>query len=431
MVKSMKILFVTFLSLSTLILSSRAEAETSGSRILAEVNKDLITHSDLEERIRLILLTGGMAGKDKKTIDSLRPEVLKSLIQEHLQIQAAKQNNIKIEEAEIDKALKGMAQENGMTIDQMIAMLKSHQISKECMASRLRSQMAWIKYIQFKYGPLVKITEQEIDQELAKLEHHKNKRQYALSEILLLISNPTQERQVLMQAKQIVADIRKGGNFTTLAQQLSKDPSSAKGGDLGWLSEEQVDPAVVPVIQNLAPGQVSEPIRTSSGYKIIKLRSRRLSGETDPNEADVTICQVVFPITPDSPQEMIHALAPQVEETLKISGCARLKASAEKLGASVEVSPKMKLGDLPDQLRQLISKANIGKCTQPIMTPNGLIVTMLCSREEAKVTLPSRDDVYSSLEHDKLSKYAGRELQKLLSAAYLNIKDESLKNVVR
>ncbi len=424
------ILPIAYLTLGTLSLQAEpTKNTTAASVIVAEVNGDSITKWDLDERIRLIALTSG-TGSDQNTINKLRPEVLRSLIQERLQIHAAKAQKIKVDEKEVDEAIEGMAKENNMTLNQLVKILESNKISKECMASRIRAQIAWMRYIRQRHGPLVHVTEKEIDQELAKFEQNKTKKQYAVSEILLFVANPNQEKQVLSQANQIVSDIRNGGNFASLARQLSKDPSAGQGGDLGWLSEEQLDPAVASIVDTLSPGQISAPIRTSNGYKIIKLRSKRLSGQPDPSEAEISMCQAVFPITPDSPQEMVEEIAPQIEQTLKISGCERLKASAQKLGAAVEISPKVKLHELPDQLRQLAQKTPIGKCSQPILTPNGLIITMVCSREEAKVDAPSREEIKSNLEHEKLFRSAGREMQKLMSSAYIQVKDEPLKHAV-
>lgn len=425
------ILSVAYVALGTISAQAvPAKTSSTASTIVAEVNRDSITKWDLDERIRLIALTSG-TGSDKNTINKLRPEVLRSLIQERVQINAAKQQKIIVDEKEVNEAIEAMAQENNMTLAKLVEILKSNNISKECMASRIRAQIAWMRYIRLRYAPLISITEKEVDDELDKLEKNKNKKQYAVSEILLTVDNPNQNQQIHSQAKQIVADLRNGGNFHVLARQLSKDPSSAQGGDLGWQCLEQLDPAVASHIDTLSPGQVSEPIRTSSGYKIIKLRSKRLSGQADPGDAEVSMCQAVFPITPDSPQEMVEQLAPHIEDTLKISGCERLKASAQKIGASIEVSPKMRMSDVPDQLRQIIQKTPVGKCTQPVLTPTGLIVTMVCSKQEPKAEeAPSRDEVKSNLEHDRLFRSAGREMQKLMSATYIQIKDDSLKHAV-
>ncbi|HXF90943.1 MAG TPA: SurA N-terminal domain-containing protein, partial [Candidatus Nitrosotenuis sp.] len=141
------ILPVTYLILGTI--SSHADVKkpaTASSLIIAEVYQDSITKWDLDERIRLIALTGGM-GNDKNAINKLRPEVLLSLIQERLQIHAAKQQKIDVNEKEVNDAIEGIAKENNMTSDQLISMLKKNGISKECMASRIRAQIAWMRYI--------------------------------------------------------------------------------------------------------------------------------------------------------------------------------------------------------------------------------------------------------------------------------------------
>ena len=323
----------------TLIMSTAQQASAVATvntcKALVIVNKETITQSDLDQRIKLLTLTGGLSS-DAKIGDNLKAEILKSLIQEKLQLHAAKLKQINVSDADVDRALTSMAKENNMDLNKLVEMLGKGGVQKETLASRIRAQMAWSKYLRQMYTPLVHVGESEIDHVLSDLKNRKDKTQYLISEITLLVSQPDQSKRALNDAEKIISDLKAGANFSVLAQQLSKDVSSQRGGDLGWVSLEQVDPAVAPTLQKLKPGSISSPIRTAAGYKIIKVRDVRQAGEADPGETELSLCQVLFPITPQSTEEEINQIGQQVQSTLDARGCAAFKERAKESGFKIQ-----------------------------------------------------------------------------------------------
>lgn len=394
------------------------------SQLAVIVNKDSITQKDIEDRINLLTLTSGMKTDD----DNIRRQVVKGLIEERLQIQAAKGKKIIVPEAEVTKSLEGISKENGMSLDAMKKMFASKGVPIETLAQRIRAQLHWVKYIRESHGYLVHIGESEIDRALALFEQDKNQEQYALTEIVLRVDNPSQEKTVRADAERLHNQLRSGeANITVVARQFSQAPSAANGGDIGWVTKDHLEGPIKEKVQAMKPGEVSPLIRSSAGWHIIHVRDIKPAGEGDPGETTVVFCQAMFPLRPDSTQEDAQRVGPQIQETVEtVRGCSALTKKAQEYGAKCETSKETKFNQLPEGLASMLRSVEIGKCAQPAMTPDGVVVTMICSKKAASVKAPTRDEISTQLEQEKLSKQAGRELTRLRTTAFIEIKDPSL-----
>ncbi|WP_032112113.1 peptidylprolyl isomerase [Candidatus Paracaedibacter symbiosus] len=397
------------------------------SKIIVIVNKDPISQSDLDNRVKLITLMSGMSAQ-KQDMENMRNQALQSLIQEKVQIHAAKNKKINVSDDEVNQTIQAMAQNNGMSDEQFSDILRSNGIPKETLATRIKAQMYWVKYIRQEYPLSPDVSDKDIDKALEKMENAKNQTQYLVSEIMLLVSSPRQEGSVLNDAHKLVADLKAGANFGMLAQQLSKDSSAASGGDLDWVTMEEIDPAIASSLRKLKPEEISPPIRTPAGFKIIKLRKIRQAGEADPNEAKITFCQVFLPETPTSSYEESAAF---LEELMNVKGCDSFKSKAKSFNIDYKYNSNIKMGELPEQLQGLLKSASLGKCLEPIPTEKGLLVQMVCDYKKAESGLPDRNHVRAQLEQQKMSKHAALELRRLLSVAYLDFKDPKYASVVK
>ncbi|MBW8309305.1 MAG: peptidylprolyl isomerase [Candidatus Paracaedibacteraceae bacterium] len=419
--------FLRSLIFSIVVLTSSLEADT-GSKILLIVNKDPITEHDLAQRIKLITFS---AGGQIKIGESQKAEILNSLVQERLQLQAAKLKKIDVTPAEVDGALKDMAHDNNMKLDQLVALLKSNGISKETLATRIRAQIAWARYIRQQYAPVVYVSEAEAEKALQKMKIDKATKQYLLSEITLIARNQNQEAQLEATANSLIADLKAGAKFEALAQQLSKSPSATKGGDLGWVASSQLEKSVAEKVEKLSIGQVSVPIKVSGGYKIIKVRDIRHTGQTGPEDVEISFTQAIFPITPDSAPDEIEAIAPTIQKVMACSSSAEFSQKATACNATVQNTDYVRVGNMPDQLRQLVKNTPTGKCAQPVMTPNGLIVTFICDKRQPKPIIHTKDDVLGNLEQERFGRQAAREIQKLMSSAHIESKDETARRMLK
>lgn len=253
---------------------ARAQA-TTVQRIVAVVNNEIITEQELRSRILLAIVISGLPDTTD-TRQRIAPQVLRSLIDERLQVQEAKRLKLDAADADIDKAFDNIAQRNNLTHDQLVQFLNSRGVSAQLVRDQLRAQIDWIRVVQREIRPKVVVTEDQVS--LAMRAPNTANEEVHLSEILLPVYEPSQLSTVMQDARQLTQEVRNGANFNAVARQFSAAQSKDDGGDLGWVPIASVLPDLQPIIGRLQPGQVSDPVETPVGIHIFYVSERRAGG---------------------------------------------------------------------------------------------------------------------------------------------------------
>jgi|GEM_PF-2043775 len=390
----------------------------SGSQIGIVVNKDVITRQDIYDRAMLILLTSGLPN-NPETLEIVKDQVKKSLIDEKIQIQAAKEQKIIVSDAEIQEALKRVAGDNNMTVAQMTETFKKQNVPIKTLEERLRAQICWMRTIRDAFGSMIHINESDIIKTLEKITQNRNKDQYDLAEIFLRVENPSQEAAIKKEVDKIHAQLKEGAHFQVMAQQFSQATSSAQGGHIGWMVKGQMDQAIESAVEKLtALGQFSEPIRTPMGYKIIMLRDFKKSGTPAYGQTQVTFRQVQIPYHDSLSGEDYQRIETHVQEMKKISNCDKLAAKAKECGYEHDLISKQ-YRELPTGFQKLFHAASVGQCLEPVSTKDHIIVSMVCQKSAPEEKLPTHDEVRQQLEQEKMNKIATREFNKIKSVSYI------------
>lgn len=269
----MRILFFLLLSVLTLIpfAAPRAQSET----IAAVVNEDVISQSDVNDRMRMIILSSGLPDSPEIR-EKLKPQVLSSLIEEQLKLQEATRLEIAVTPEEIDGGFAQIAAQNKIPLDDFKKMVLQSGINPATMQRQIKSQIAWSKVIQAKMRPKVTITDNDIDEVVQRLEGAQGATEYLLAEIALPVDNPEQENEVHQLADKLSRDIRAGqASFMKVAQQFSQAAGAAQGGDLGWVQASQLSPDIADALKGANKGDITPPIRSLTGYHILFVRDVR------------------------------------------------------------------------------------------------------------------------------------------------------------
>jgi peptidyl-prolyl cis-trans isomerase SurA len=416
------LLILVILSGNSLWAAPQAGDPKLASSIAAIVNKDVITHADVYARCRLVLLTSGMPN-NPENLKNIKSQVLKSLIEEAIQRQAALSKKITATPEEVTEALKDLGKQNNMSLEQLIKFLKSHDIPKETLESRIRSNILWIRYIRASHAHSVHVSDMEVAKLLKNIQEAHNRDQYWVGEIFLRVDHPGKENEVLRDAERMVRQLKSKAHFHVLAGQFSQAPSASRGGDIGWVQQGQLaDASLEKALAAMQPGEISSPIRTPSGFYILQLKQRRKAGEADPEEAKVTVQQVLIPITNTSSQEQAQQVMEQVEIIKQARNGETMASMARNIGAKTETIKNVSMGQLPEHLRQALHKLPLNTVAKPILMPEGVVLVMLCKREIPKVKLPEREEVAKQLEDQRFTLLAHRTLRDLRSAAFIDIR---------
>jgi peptidyl-prolyl cis-trans isomerase SurA len=242
--------------------------------IAAVVNDDIISMSDLTARLQLALVSSGLPNT-QETRQRLTPQVLRSLVDERLQLQEATRANVSVTDKEINEAFGKVAEQNRMQRDQLEKMLASQGVPRSTLESQIRSTIAWGKLVQRRLRPSIEIGQEEVDQVIQRIQANAGKPEYLAAEIFLAVDAPEREDDVRRLADRLYEQIGQGANFTAVARQFSQSAGAAAGGDLGWVQQAQLPEELDSTLRQLRPGQASRPIRSITGYHILMLRDER------------------------------------------------------------------------------------------------------------------------------------------------------------
>jgi peptidyl-prolyl cis-trans isomerase SurA len=252
--------------------------------IAVVVNQDVITRSDVDNRMNLIATSTGMP-RTPELMGKLRPQIVEMLIDEQIRIQEARRLKVEVTKEDIDSGFAQIAQNNNIPPEKFRSMLVASKIQMGTMEDQIRAQIAWGKVIQKRLRPQIEISDADIDSELEMIRAKIGKAEYLVANIFLPVNEQKNDGDVSTLASRLVSQIRENPSlFPRIAQQFSQAPGAAQGGMIGWISEGQLATEIDARLPTLEVNQISEPIKTMTGYNIVMVREKRqITEETLPD----------------------------------------------------------------------------------------------------------------------------------------------------
>jgi peptidyl-prolyl cis-trans isomerase SurA len=388
----------------------------------AIVNGEIITQTDIDQRLALLVIAnGGKLPADE--IDRLRQQVLRNLIDETLQIQAAKAEEIDIKQADIDRTLQRVAESNKQSVERLGGVLESNGSSLRTMRRQIEGEIAWARLQRAKIESGVSVGEDEVKSVLDRMNAAKGTEEFRVGEIFLS-ANSGNQAQILTNANKILEQLRNGASFAGYARQYSEASTAAVGGDLGWVRPEQLPEPIAAQLRSMGPGQVSAPIPVQGGFSIVAVQDTRKVLTADPRDAVLSLKQVSVAF----PKGMTRAAAEPVlarfaQAARSVGGCGGAdKIAADFRGELVE-SDQVKIRDLPPALQQIMLPLQVGQATQPFGSiEEGVRVLVICGRDERADSAPSYDEIYSRLNEERVNTRARRYLRDLRRDAVIEFR---------
>ena len=385
-------------------------------RATAVVNGDVITGTDVDQRLALILAANdNKVGDEEKT--RLRLQVLRNLIDETLQIQAAKQADIDIKPEEIDQTYGRVAVQNfGQNTAKMDAYLTRIGSSAASLKRQIRGELSWQRLLSRNVAPFVNVSDDEVKEMLQRMQAAKGTDEYRIGEIYLAAPDEDQQ-QVSDTAKKIVEQLKQGGSFVAYARQYSQASTAAVGGDLGWIRLAQLPNELATVASDLQPGQLAGPVKVPGGFSIIYLIDKRKVLTADPRDAVLALKQISISFPAGTTEAQATARAKTFAETMHTAkGCGAVDEVAAKLGAQVVANDQVRARDLPGPLQNAVLSLNVGETSPPFGSiSDGVRVLMLCGRDDSTegASGPNFEQLMSQMEDDRINKRAQMYLRDL------------------
>jgi peptidyl-prolyl cis-trans isomerase SurA len=254
-------------------------AQRSLDRIVAVVNDEAITESELDTRTRIALTQLRRQNINPPPEAVLRRQVLERMIVDRAQIQLARETGVRVDDATVNAAVARIAEQSGMSPQQFRERLDKEGVSYPRFRTDVRDDIILTRLRDREVDSRVQISEGEIDNFLAEQAGvTAGAVEYNLSQILLRVpDNATTERieATRRQAEDLMAQLRSGGDFARLAASNSASPEALSGGSLGWRTAERLPTLFLDAIKGLKPGDLAPLVRSPGGFHILKLVGRR------------------------------------------------------------------------------------------------------------------------------------------------------------
>ncbi len=376
-------------------------------RIAAIVNDEVISGFDLERRVELII-------RSTESVDSpearqrLRPEALDILIDEKLRLQAARQLNLAVNERDIARAVSNLERQNNVPPGGFDDFLRANGYDRESLMQQVRAEIAWGKFLRRRATP---ISDDEIDEELARLEADIGKPEFLISEIYLPVAAAPDEVEIQRLAQELVTQIDGGSAFGAVARQFSRGATANEGGRVGWIKADQLADELARVVDTLEPGARSDPIRTLGGYYIIRLHNKRRFGVADPKSARMRLMQITIAVA-DADGSRSRRLAEEFRAATE--GCPAIAGAVEGHdGVEQGDLGTLAIGQLSEAIRAAVNDLPDGKLSAPIDLDDSLMLLMVCERERQEIRKPDRERVLAQLSRRQLFKLSQRFIRDL------------------
>ncbi len=395
-------------------------ADPSIRKATAIVNGDVITGTDVDQRLALIIASQNIQLPPEQ-VDLFRAQVLRNLIDETLQIQAAAQQDVSVTPQEVDAYYARVANGFHRTPQDFTTYLHSVGSSERSLKRQIKGELSWQRVQRRQIEPFVTVGDSEVQAFLTRLQASRGTAEYHVAEIFIS-ATPETATQVQGNAANIVRQIRAGANFQAYARQFSEASTAAVGGDLGWVRAEQLPEELGALVAQMPPGAISDPIPIPGGFSVIALVDKRQVLVADPRDARLSLIQLSVSLPAGSTHQQVEARGQQLATaTQAMGGCGRAQATAQTLGAEVVANDQVRVRELPPALQPMLLNLSVGQVTQPFGSPERLSVLVLCGRDDPPANAgPTADQVYNQLSEERVGRRAQRYLRDLRRDAVID-----------
>ena len=398
---------------------ARPVPQISGG-VAALVNDDVISTYDLRQRVLLLIITSGVPAT-QENMPQMQDEALRSLVDEHIEMQEMrkleKEQKFEIvaKDDEVDEALAQLAKENNTSLAELRRQFAGVGLDVQTLRDQLKVQISWQRMIQGRYSTRVRVGSGQISAMLQRLKSAADQPQFLVSEIFIEAARSGGMAEAMSGAQQLIQQIQQGAPFGPVARQFSSAPTSAAGGDMGWVSAAELQPELLAAVEQMRPGQISQPIQVNDGVYILQLREKNAGGGSTIVDLKQAAVRLAADATPDQVSAAQKTLA---DFSATAPNCKDLEEKAKAVPGLVAGDlGRSDIKDLSGDFRTPAEGLALNQLSQPIRTPVGLHLLMVCDREAGHVNLPTREEVQNRLDGQQLGMLSRRYLRDLRNSA--------------
>jgi peptidyl-prolyl cis-trans isomerase SurA len=250
--------------------------------IVAVVNEDVITRSELDDRVREVVRQLKKQDTPLPPTDVLEKQILERMITDMLEQQYAAENGVRVDDTQLNLAITRIAQQNNFpSLAEFRAKLEKDGVDYKKFREEIRSEIISTRLREREVESKIVISDSEVDNYLAnKARLGSAGEEFHLAHILVVVPEQASADKIQAareRAEQAWSKLNSGADFAQVAAGVSDAKDALQGGDLGWHTGDSIPPLFMNELQNMKPGQISAVLRSPNGFHIFKLVEKRSS----------------------------------------------------------------------------------------------------------------------------------------------------------
>lgn len=415
-----------------MLVGQNADAEVL-DKIVAVVEDDVILQHELENEVAAIAQKI-QASKTAMPPDYvLRKQVLEKMIIQRLQQNLAEKAGITLSEDMLTNSATDIAQRNNMTLEQFKEELQNQGISYKAFLDNMKNEIVINQLRGREIADRIKVTDREIEHFIETEDKAgEGIGEYHLGHILIAVKEGASAdviKKALDKSNALVSDLRSGADFTKTAMSVSDDDNALKGGDLGWRGKSDLPTLFVDVVAKMSAGDISEPIRSPSGFHIIKMLEVKGVGAQMITKSKVRhiLIKTNELVDDEEAKKRLLSLKQRVADGDDFAALARAhsddKGSALKGGMLDWVGPD----DLVKPFQQAMEKLAINEISEPVQTQFGWHLIQVLERENKDNTSDfKKNQIRDIIRKRKIEEETELWLRRLRDESYVEIFQDRL-----
>jgi peptidyl-prolyl cis-trans isomerase SurA len=369
-----------------------ARAVTLVDRIVAVVNKDVITYSELYEAVGMAerqLARQGTPAPERRVLER---QMLERLILEKAQLQLARDTGIRIDELQIDRAVERIADSNKMTLADFRRALEADGLSFDAFRNDVRQQMIMTRLREREVDNRIQVSDTEVDLFLEQQKNRPEGAEYNIAHVLVRVpeqASPERIREARSRAEQALAEARRGEPFARVTASYSDAPDALQGGALGWRRHERLPELFANALAAMQPGDVSEVLRSPAGFHVLKLVDRRGAGSEAPVR-QTRLRHILIRTNEAVSESEARRKLTELRERI-VSGAADFAEMARVHSEDGTATRGGELdwvypGDTVPEFERAYEQLKIGEVSEPVRTPFGYHLIQVLERRSSDLS---------------------------------------------
>ena len=409
----LKIFFAIFLFSKIVLANNTNETNLSilerlPTSIFATVNNDPISIYDLIQRSNLFSVSSKIPINEQFETNIL-PDLISGYIDEIIKRQEIKRLGITVSNEQIQNIVSEIEKENGFKKGEFKEYLKDNKTDISILEKQLETSIGWRQLVSNKFRNQVIIQDSEVETILTKLKSSIGKEEFLIEQIFLSFEDK-KENEVLNNIRNLHKQVTSGGDFISISKQFS-DSFGGKVGNIGWISELDLDPKIVNEVKKIEIKKLSQPLKGDNGYFIIKVIDKKVTGDELIGEVSLYKFELI------EKNEEINLLLK------KIKNCDELVEFSNKYATTDSGSlGKLKFTELPSNIRSVVKKMNKNEISDVLETESEKFQLMLCDVKKTKTIIPSKFKITEILMNKKLDTIARQYMSELRTKAIIDVR---------